>query len=71
MLLALIVEAFKISLVLGGVVLSGVIAVNLFNLLITRVIIFPVVLVILLSSLVHKSYLALTSQTEKLRNYYG
>lgn len=71
MLLALIIEAFKISVMLGGIFLCGIIAVNVFHILITRVIILPVVFVILLSSLIHKSYLALTSQTDKLRHYYG
>jgi hypothetical protein len=71
MIIALIVEAFKISILLGGAVLGVVVGLNVLSFVTTRLFAIPVLAFVVVASFTHKSYLSLTSQTDKLRRYYG
>lgn len=71
MIFALIVEAFKISILFGSGVVGIIVALNILNFVTTRLVAVPVLIFVVVASFIHKCYLSLTSQTDKLRRYYG
>lgn len=71
MILALIIEAFKLSLVLGGLVVFLLAALSVFHFILTEILPIPFIVMILVATLIHRSYLIVTCQHFKYEKYYG
>ena len=65
MILSLVIEAFKLSFIVGCALVFLIAAVNIFHIIVTRLLPLPILFFVGLFSLIHMSLLKLTFQESK------